>query len=163
MKTKIRIIFTYIICHLISYFVVSIPYYQFVMKKYYVGEEGIFQKFLITESNSLLWAQAMKIFFPIQIMSAFLFSILLIQVLDWMKKQSVPRLIFFIFWSKGIISGILAISPAPGNMEGVLFFIPEVSIKIHTLVAFEMFLQALVVSTLFVLFNLKVWNTANEA
>ncbi|TGL63090.1 hypothetical protein EHQ58_01165 [Leptospira ognonensis] len=162
MKTKIRIIFTYIICHLISYFVVSIPYYQFVMKKYYVGEGAIFQRFLITESNPLLWAEAMRLFFPIQIINAFLFSILLVHTLDWLKKQSIPSILFFVFWSKGIISGLLAISPAPGNLEGVLFFIPDVSLKIHTLVALEMFMQALLVSLMFVIVNLKLWKTTNE-
>lgn len=158
MQTKIRIVFTFIICHLISYFIVSVPYYQFVMKVYYVGEQAVFPRFLITENHPALWAQAMNFFFPLQILNALLFSVLIILVLDWLKKQPISKVFFFVFWSKGVISGISAISPAPGTIEGILFFIPEVTSSIHLLVIIEILLQAVVVSLSFVILNKKIWN-----
>ncbi len=152
-----RVIFSYIICHLISYFIVSIPYYHFVMKDFYNGSDPVFQKFLITENQHILWHEAMNEVIPIQLMSAFLYSILLLLVFDWLKDQTYFRFLFFIFWTKGIVGGIISASPAPGNLEGILFLSPEITLKIHFLVLIEILLQAILVSLLFHFFYVKLW------
>jgi hypothetical protein len=127
------------------------------MRDYYIGDDAIFSKFLITENNPELWSQAMASFFPLQVLSAVLFSILLIFVFEWLSVQSFQSAFLFLFWCKGIVGGIIAIAPAPGTLEGFLFFIPEVTSLIHLLVGTEILLQAAAVSFFFCIINYKLW------
>ncbi|MDZ4725222.1 MAG: hypothetical protein SH817_03650 [Leptospira sp.] len=159
MKTHLKIVASYIICHLISYFAVSIPYYHLVMKGYYSGVNAPFAKFLVTESNTELWIRAMSLFFPVQILSAVLFSVLLISLYDWMLRQSFLKSVFIVFWCKGIIGGLASVLPSPGTLEGYLFMIPEITNQIHILVAIEVSLQALLIAILFNLILFRLWKS----
>ncbi|TGN19869.1 hypothetical protein [Leptospira idonii] len=156
MKPWIKITFRFLSSHLFSYLVVSIPYYNLVMKDYYVGENSVFSKFLITEANVSEWATAMKLLFPFQILHALCFVVLLLLVFDWFQKQSFAKQFFFLFWIKSILGGIATIAPSPGTLEGILFFHPMITAKIHSLVALEILVQGALTAFIFTLWNRKV-------
>jgi|GEM_PF-6843151 hypothetical protein len=162
MKIKLKIIFSYLICHLISYFILSVPYYHFVMKKYYVGDKAVFQSFLITENQQELWSQVLTYIVPIQILNAVLFATLILLIFDWFRSQTILKSFFFLFWSKTIINGLLSISPGPGTLEGILFLLPSVTMKIHFLVFMEMVFQGLIVAALFIFINRRFWRKTIE-
>ncbi|BDA80596.1 hypothetical protein LPTSP3_g35260 [Leptospira kobayashii] len=150
MKAWIKITFRLILCHLFSYLLVSVSYYNLVMKNYYQGENPVFATFLVTEKNPTEWAIAMTWLFPFQILHALIFVSFLILIWDWFATQSFAKRFLSVFWLKGLIGGIASIGPTPGNLEGFLFFLPSVTTSIHLLVAFEVLLQSAVTSFLFV-------------
>ena len=55
MNPKIKITIQFIFSHLSAYLLVSVPYFQLVMKEYYEGENAVFPLFLITASDGAAW------------------------------------------------------------------------------------------------------------
>jgi hypothetical protein len=149
MKTHIKLIIIYIICHLISYFAVSFPYYQLLLKPYYVGPSPILSSFLITESDLSLWSNSLVWLVPIQILSAFLFSLVFLFIIEWLTQQSFWKVFFFLFWCRAVLGGIASILPAPGSLEGFLFLKPDIHLSLQVLVGIEILMEALLVSLLF--------------
>ncbi len=160
MKINSKVILYFIICHLISYVVISIPFYHFIMRDYYKGSEAVFSRFLITEESPILWANAIQWFFPFQILNSTLFAIVLVIVWDWFSKQSYFKGFLFVFWCKGIVGGLASLSPAPGNIEGALFLIPQINSQIQLFVCLETLLQAAMVSFLFC--NVAHWKLISK-
>ncbi|WP_411824316.1 hypothetical protein [Leptospira sp. 'Mane'] len=153
MKAWIKITFRLILCHLFSYLLISVSYYNLVMKSYYEGDNPVFASFLITEKHPTEWAVAMTWLFPFQILHGLVIVSFLILIWDWFVTQSLAKRFITIFWLKGLIGGIASIGPSPGNLEGFLFFLPNITAFIHLLVALEVLLQSAFTAFLFVLWT----------
>lgn len=149
MNPKIKITIQFIFSHLCAYLLVSIPYFQLVMKDYYEGDSAVFPLFLITATDGAAWSRAMFWLFPSLIFQAFLIVSFLIVIWDWFRLQTFGKQMFVLIWMRTILGGLAAISPAVGSLEGLVFLIPEVSISIHFYVIFEIFLQSVVQAGIF--------------
>ncbi|TGL44175.1 hypothetical protein [Leptospira perdikensis] len=149
MNPKIKITIQFIFSHLSAYLLVSIPYFQLVMKEYYEGEAAVFPLFLVTANDGAVWSRAMFWLFPSLIFQAFLIVSFLILIWDWFRLQTFSKQMFVLVWMRTILGGLAAISPAVGSLEGMVFLIPEVSLSIHIYVVFEIFLQSLVQAGIF--------------
>lgn len=149
MNPKIKITIQFIFSHLSAYLLVSIPYFQLVMKDYYEGENAVFPLFLITANDGAAWTRAMTWLIPALIFQAILMVSFLIVIWDWFRNQTFGKQMFVLVWMRTVLGGIAAISPAVGSLEGMVFLIPEVSISIHFYVVFEIFLQSLVQAGIF--------------
>ncbi|TGM61760.1 hypothetical protein [Leptospira vanthielii] len=149
MNPKIKITIQFIFSHLSAYLLVSIPYFQLVMKDYYEGDSAVFPLFLITANDGAAWSRAMTWLFPALIMQAILMVSFIIVIWDWFCKQSFGKQMFVLVWMRTVLGGLAAISPAVGSLEGMVFLIPEVSLSIHLYVIFEIFLQSLVQAGIF--------------
>lgn len=149
MNPKIKITIQFIFSHLCAYLLVSIPYFQLVMKDYYEGDSAVFPLFLITATDGAAWSRAMFWLFPSLIFQAILIVSFLIVIWDWFRLQTFGKQMFVLVWMRTILGGLAAISPAVGSLEGLVFLIPEVSISIHFYVIFEIFLQSLVQAGIF--------------
>lgn len=149
MNPKIKITIQFIFSHLCAYLLVSIPYFQLVMKDYYEGDSAVFPLFLITATDGTAWSRAMFWLFPSLIFQAILIVSFLIVIWDWFRLQTFGKQMFVLVWMRTILGGLAAISPAVGSLEGLVFLIPEVSISIHFYVIFEIFLQSLVQAGIF--------------
>ncbi|TGK81792.1 hypothetical protein EHQ24_10875 [Leptospira noumeaensis] len=149
MNPKIKITIQFIFSHLSAYLLVSIPYFQLVMKDYYEGETAVFPLFLVTANDGAAWARAMSWLFPTLIFQAILMVSFLIVIWDWFRLQTFGKQMFVLVWMRTVLGGLAAISPAVGSLEGMVFLIPEVTISIHLYVVFEIFLQSLVQAGIF--------------
>ncbi|MBM9590542.1 hypothetical protein JWG41_08825 [Leptospira sp. 201903075] len=149
MNPKIKITIQFIFSHLSAYLLVSIPYFQLVMKDYYEGDSAVFPLFLITATDGAAWSRAMFWLFPSLIFQAILIVSFLIVIWDWFRLQTFGKQMFVLIWMRTILGGLAAISPAVGSLEGLVFLIPEVSISIHFYVILEIFLQSLVQAGIF--------------
>ncbi|EOQ97363.1 hypothetical protein LEP1GSC195_3399 [Leptospira wolbachii serovar Codice str. CDC] len=149
MNPKIKITIQFIFSHLSAYLLVSIPYFQLVMKDYYEGDSAVFPLFLITANDGAAWSRAMTWLFPALIFQAVLMVSFLIVIWDWFRTQSFGKQMFVLVWMRTVLGGLAAISPAVGSLEGMVFLIPEVSFSIHLYVVFEIFLQSLVQAGIF--------------
>ncbi len=149
MNTKIKITIQFILSHIVAYLIVSIPFFQFVMKQFYEGETAVFPEFLITEKSGEVWTHAMQLLVPALLLQAFLISIFLWLIWDFFKTQTYARQVLILVWMRVVLGGFAAISPAVGALEGLVFMIPQVTLKIHSLVLLEIFLQAVVSSVIF--------------
>ncbi|MCT8334269.1 hypothetical protein NUH30_11355 [Leptospira sp. 85282-16] len=149
MNPKIKITIQFIFSHLSAYLLVSIPYFQLVMKDYYEGENAVFPLFLITANDGAAWTRAMTWLIPALIFQAILMVSFLIVIWDWFRNQTFGKQMFVLVWMRTVLGGIAAISPAVGSLEGMVFLIPEVSISIHFYVVIEIFLQSLVQAGIF--------------
>lgn len=149
MNPKIKITIQFIFSHLCAYLLVSIPYFQLVMKDYYEGDSAVFPLFLITATDGTAWSRAMFWLFPSLIFQAILIMSFLIVIWDWFRLQTFGKQMFVLVWMRTILGGLAAISPAVGSLEGLVFLIPEVSISIHFYVIFEIFLQSVVQAGIF--------------
>ncbi|TGN05276.1 hypothetical protein [Leptospira bandrabouensis] len=144
MNPKIKITIQFIFSHLSAYILVSIPYFQLIMKDYYEGENAVFPLFLITANDGAAWSRAMTWLFPTLIIQAILMVSFLLVIWDWFCTQTFGKQMFVLVWMRTVLGGFAAISPSVGSLEGMVFLIPEVSISIHLYVIFEIFLQSLV-------------------
>lgn len=151
MNPKIKITIQFIFSHLSAYLLVSVPYFQLVMKEYYEGENAVFPLFLITASDGAAWSRAMFWLFPALILQAILMVSFVILIWDWFQTQSFGKQMFVLIWMRTMLGGFAAISPAVGSLEGMVFLIPEVSISIHLYVVFEIFLQSVVQAGIFLI------------
>lgn len=149
MNPKIKITIQFIFSHLSAYILVSIPYFQLIMKDYYEGENAVFPLFLITANDGAAWSRAMTWLFPTLIIQAILMVSFLLVIWDWFRAQTFDKQMFVLVWMRTVLGGIASISPAVGSLEGMVFLIPEVSISIHLYVIFEIFLQSLVQAGIF--------------
>lgn len=149
MNTKIKITIQFILSHIAAYLLVSIPFFQFVMKQFYEGESAVFPEFLITEESGEVWTHAMQFLLPALLLQAFLISVFLWFIWDFFAKQSYTKQFMILVWMRVILGGFAAISPAVGTLEGLVFMIPQVTLEIHSLVVLEVLLQALVSSVIF--------------
>ncbi|MCW7469057.1 hypothetical protein [Leptospira kanakyensis] len=149
MNPKIKITIQFIFSHLCAYLLVSIPYFQLVMKEYYEGDTAVFRWFLVTASDGAAWSRAMSWLFPALIFQAVLMVSFLILIWDWFRLQTFGKQMFVLVWMRTVLGGLAAISPAVGSLEGMVFMIPEISISIHLYVAFEIFLQSVVQAGIF--------------
>lgn len=149
MNPKIKITIQFIFSHLSAYLLVSIPYFQLVMKEYYEGDSAVFPLFLITANDGAAWSRAMTWLIPTLVLQAILMVSFLIVIWDWFRTQSFGKQMFVLVWMRTVLGGLAAISPAVGSLEGMVFLIPEVSLSIHLYVIFEIFLQSLVQAGIF--------------
>lgn len=149
MNPKIKITIQFIFSHLSAYILVSIPYFQLIMKDYYEGENAVFPLFLITANDGAAWSRAITWLFPTLIIQAILMVSFLLVIWDWFCAQTFDKQMFVLVWMRTVLGGIASISPAVGSLEGMVFLIPEVSISIHLYVIFEIFLQSLVQAGIF--------------
>lgn len=148
-QVQLRISLIYLICHLLSYFFISIPYYHLFLKEFYIGNPPVFSSFLVTELDGNLWQERMLYFFPVQMISALLGSLFLGMLYDYLQRLSYAKLILIIFWMKAILGGLVAVPPSPGTLEGFLFLRSEFSVGIQLLVFSEICFQATVCGVLF--------------
>ncbi|MCG6147185.1 hypothetical protein EHR04_10575 [Leptospira levettii] len=149
MNPKIKITIQFIFSHLLAYLLVSIPYFQLVMKEYYEGDSAVFPLFLVTSSDGAAWSRAMTWLFPSLLLQALLIVSFLHLIWDWFQKQPFNKQMFVLIWMRTILGGLAAISPSVGSLEGMVFMISEVTITIHIYVLFEIFLQSLVQAGIF--------------
>lgn len=149
MNPKIKITIQFIFSHLSAYILVSIPYFQLIMKDYYEGENAVFPLFLITANDGAAWSRAITWLFPTLIIQAILMVSFLLVIWDWFCAQTFDKQMFVLVWMRTVLGGFAAISPSVGSLEGMVFLIPEVSISIHLYVIFEIFLQSLVQAGIF--------------
>ncbi|MCW7491465.1 hypothetical protein ND861_02230 [Leptospira sp. 2 VSF19] len=149
MNPKIKITIQFIFSHLSAYLLVSIPYFQLVMKDYYEGQNAVFPLFLITANDGAAWSRAMTWLFPALLIQAILIVCFLIVIWDWFRLQTFGKQMFVLVWMRTVLGGLASISPAVGSLEGMVFLIPEISLSIHLYVVFEIFLQSLVQAGIF--------------
>ncbi|XDD46427.1 hypothetical protein AB3N60_17245 [Leptospira sp. WS39.C2] len=149
MNPKIKITIQFIFSHLLAYLLISIPYFQLVMKGYYEGESAVFPLFLVTSVDGAAWSRAMVWLFPSLIFQALLIVSFLHIIWDWFQSQSFNKQMFVLVWMRTVLGGLAAISPAVGSLEGMVFMISEVTLSIHLYVLFEILLQSLVQAGIF--------------
>ncbi|TGM87479.1 hypothetical protein [Leptospira bouyouniensis] len=152
MNPKIKITIQFIFSHLLAYLLVSIPYFQFVMKGYYEGDSAVFPLFLVTSVDGAAWTRAMTWLLPALIFQALLMVSFIHIIWDWFQTQSFSKQMFVLVWMRTVIGGLAAISPAVGSLEGMVFMISEITFSIHLYVLFEIFLQSLVQAGIFLWF-----------
>ncbi|MDF3820856.1 hypothetical protein P3G55_13150 [Leptospira sp. 96542] len=147
-----KISIQFILSHLFAYIFVSIPYYQWVLKVHYVGEAPVFARFLLTEAAGALWSKAIGFLFPSLFLQSLLILVFLFMIWDFFVIQSFWKQFSILIWIRVVLCGVVSISPAVGNLEGLVFMIPEVSVQIHSLVFLEILLQGLVHTFSFLIF-----------
>ncbi|MGV3664796.1 MAG: hypothetical protein ACO1NV_01595 [Leptospira bouyouniensis] len=152
MNPKIKITIQFIFSHLLAYLLVSIPYFQLVMKGYYEGDSAVFPLFLVTSVDGAAWTRAMTWLLPALIFQALLMVSFIHIIWDWFQTQSFSKQMFVLVWMRTVIGGLAAISPAVGSLEGMVFMISEITFSIHLYVLFEIFLQSLVQAGIFLWF-----------
>lgn len=155
MNPKIKITIQFIFSHLLAYLLVSIPYFQLVMKGYYEGESAVFPLFLVTSGDGAAWTRAMTWLFPALVFQAILLVSFLHLFWDWFHEQTFSKQMLVLVWMRTVIGGLAAISPSVGSVEGMVFMISEISFSIHLYVLFEIFLQSLVQAGIFLWFVRK--------
>lgn len=149
MNLKIKITIQFILSHILAYLLVSIPFFQIVMKGFYEGKDAVLPVFLITEKSGAIWNSAMKLLFPTLILQGFLISIFLWLIWDFFKTLEYKRQFLILVWMRLFLGGLAAISPAVGTLEGLIFMIPQITFGLHIFVILEIFLQSLASSFLF--------------
>ncbi|TGL50451.1 hypothetical protein EHQ59_13810 [Leptospira kemamanensis] len=155
MNPKIKITIQFIFSHLLAYLLVSIPYFQLVMKGYYEGESAVFPLFLVTSVDGAAWTRAMTWLFPALVFQAILLVSFLHLIWDWFREQTFGKQMLVLVWMRTVIGGLASISPSVGSVEGMVFMISEITISIHIYVLFEIFLQSLVQAGIFLWFVRK--------
>jgi hypothetical protein len=94
---------------------------------------------------------------PIQILRGFIIAGLLYPLDSFLKNLSKYRKILWVWMFYSLMTGLASSLPAPGTLEGWVFMKETITFKIHVLIFSEVLLQGLILSTLFITLQEKVW------
>jgi hypothetical protein len=133
---------------LITYLFFGTLFFILVTSKYY-SESGAFASFLVGENTPELWNQARALMIPFQVIRGILLSSVLFPFYDQLLHFPYKKRMLLIWAYITVVSGVASGLPAPGNIEGLLFMKPMITLKIHLEIFCELFLQGLVFSAIF--------------
>jgi hypothetical protein len=145
----IRFILKFTAVSVLVYLGVASFYFNLVTKDYYMGSQPLFSPFLISPNDTLSWEEAMVWMLPTQILRGLLigFTFSLIREYLEMKNYAQKMLIIFSFYF--LLSGLASVSPAVGNLEGMLFFKNYITWNVHLTILSEIFFQSIFISLIF--------------
>lgn len=131
------------------YLVVGNLFFNFVSKEYYQGSQPVFSKFLISPSDSLHWSEVLIWMIPVQIIRGLLIGCVLYSLKPLLDSKNYIHKSWILFSHYFVLSGLAAISPSVGNLEGMLFLQNFISWKIHLTILSEILIQSLSVALIF--------------
>lgn len=145
----IRFILKFTAVSVLVYLGLASFYFNLVTKDYYMGSQPLFSPFLISPKDTLSWEEAMVWMLPTQILRGLLigFAFSLIREYLEMKNYAQKMLIIFSFYF--LLSGLASVSPAVGNLEGMLFFKNYITWNVHLTILSEIFFQSIFISLIF--------------
>ena len=116
-----------VVAHVVTYFIVGSIVYPLLTQQFYVGADAVFSTFMRTEAEPDLWSHVMTWFIPGQILRGLLMAAVLYPFFDTLKGWG--------FWKRLLsIAGLYVVlgywassSPAPGNIEGMIYMRPEIA------------------------------------
>ncbi|MCC5815362.1 MAG: hypothetical protein JJT78_11445 [Leptospira sp.] len=143
-------LFTYkfVLVFLITYLIFGTFFYIFITSKYY-GIEGAFSAFLVGEGDRELWDLARSLMIPFQIIRGILLSTVLYPFYDQILTFTYKKRMLVIWGYITIVAGVASGLPAPGNLEGILFMKPVITLGIHFEIFCELLLQGFAFSLIF--------------
>ncbi len=120
-----RFILVIILAHTVAYLIVGAIAYPLFYKPFWEGPDPLYAPFVRTMAEPVLWQEAMTWQIPGQLLRGLLMALALFPVLPMLEQISFARRYTFIAGLFFVFAHLAASAPMPGNIEGVLYMLPQ--------------------------------------
>ncbi len=125
MSRYLRLALVFILAHTVSYLLVGAIAYPLLYKPFWEGPDPLYAPFVRTMAEPALWQEAMAWQIPGQLLRGLLMALALFPVLPMLEQISFARRYAFIAGLFFVFAHLAASAPMPGNIEGVLYMLPQ--------------------------------------
>jgi hypothetical protein len=109
----------------IAYLAAGALAYQLLTKRFYVGDDAIFARFLRSESDPSVWSHVMRWQFPILVARGLLIALALLPFRAALSSFARRKRVLVLFVLFFVLLHLAAAAPSPSNLEGIVYMRPE--------------------------------------
>lgn len=124
-RPAVRFVLTVVGVSAVAYLVAGALAYQFLTKRFYVGDAAIFATFLRSEANPAEWRHVMTWQAPMLLARGLLIALALLPFRPALTSFALPKRIFVLGGIFFVLVHFAAAAPSPSNLEGIVYMRPE--------------------------------------